>query len=501
MLQRPSVVPQIPQDQKLERDLHSPAEAQSGRRSGPDLVGSTLPGNLRVVAKVGEIAEGTLYRAEYPTGLKVAVVVLHAEKEGPAGPDGAIALLRLQRQLRQAIQIKHPNVAAVHEIGETSDRLAYVVMEQLAGQLLSTILAARGDVPLHEALDLCLQAAAGLQAAHNVGLVHGNLSPGTILITQGHGKALVKLIRFPPSSSPTEELPKPNMAGVSPEYASPERLSGHPPDPRSDVFSLGAVLHRLLTGKPPEGSRIGAVPQAMRTVLTQALAWDPAQRFQTITEFASALERAAIVASSPKRTMANRSLIRTAAAISLAALALAALWLFWGSRRQSETEARAVAATITRAPPPPKVETRSTPPKTDRSVVGVRDSALRGSARLAAKRRSPPPASPAGAAIKQSFGSTTRPTSRSERSVADTSSGRGGQSGGAGVRRGNDPPTQPKYLSPFRRSHPWAAVPGKRFYFRSTCRVALESTELLYFKSAEDARASGFVPSPVPGCS
>ena len=494
-------MPQIPQEQKLERDLHSPAEVQSGHGSGPGLVGSTLPGNLSVVGKVGEIPEGTLYRAEYPTGLKVAVVVLHAEKEGPNGPDSAIALLRLQRQLRQAIQIKHPNVAAVHEIGETSDRLVYVVMEQLAGQLLSTILAARGAVPLHEALDLCLQAAAGLQAAHNVGLVHGNLSPGTILITQGDGKALVKLIRFPPSSSPTEELPKPVTAGVSPEYASPERLSGHPPDQRSDVFSLGAVLHRLLTGKPPEGSRIGTVPKAMRTVLTHALAWDPAQRFQTITQFASALEGVAIVASNPKRTMANRSPIRTAAAISLAVLILAVLWLFSSSRRHPVMESRAVAATITRAPPPPKAERRSTPPKTDPSVVGVRDSALRGSSRLAAKRRSPPPASPAGTAIKQSFGSTARPTKGNERSVADASRGRGGKSVGADVRRGNDPPTRPKYLSPFRRSHPWAAVPGKRFYFRSTCRLALESTELLYFKSAEDARASGFVPSPVPGCS
>ena len=434
-------------------------------------MGRTLSGNLRVVDHLGETPEGTLYRARYPTGLEVAVLALRGVRDGPNGFDGPVALLGLLQQSRQAIQIKHPNVAAVYEIGETSDPLVYVVLERLAGELLSSILTTQGTLSLHKALDLCLQAAAGLQAAHEVGLVHGNLSPSTILITEADGQSRVKLIRFAPSSSSPEELPKPiYMAPVRPGYASPERLSGHPPDQRSDVFSLGAVLHHLLTGTPPEGARIGPLPEVIRTVLARALAWDPAQRFETIREFAGALERAALVASRPKAT-SNRALIRKAAGAGLVLVTFAVLWMSWSWWRQPGSEARPVPGTLTRAPPAQRLEARSTPPKTDQGVP----------------------------VVKQGSDSTDRPTKTSARSGSDPPSPKTDKSVAASVRR-TDSVRQPKYLSPFLRSHPWAAIPGKRFYFRSTCRVVLQSTELLYFKSVDEARASGFVPSPIPGC-
>jgi serine/threonine protein kinase len=488
-----------PTSRNLSASASPPAERQSGPPVGPDLVGRTLSGNLRVVDQLGETPEGTLYRAEYPTGLEVAVLALRGVRDGPNGFDGPAALLRLQQQLRQAIQIKHPNVAAAYEIGETSDPLVYVVLERLAGELLSSILTRQGTVSLHQALDLCLQAAAGLQAAHEVGLVHGNLSPSTILITEADGQSRVKLIRFAPSSSSPVELPKPiYMAPVRPGYASPERLSGHPPDQRSDVFSLGAVLHHLLTGAPPEGARIGPLPEVMRTVLARALAWDPAQRFETIREFASALERAALAASRPKATT-NRALIRKAAGAGLVLVTFAVLWMSWSWWRPPGSEAQPMPGTLTRAPPAQSVEARSTPPKTDQGVLVVRDSIRRGISNPPADGRSPPRSSRAQAAIKQGSDSTDRPTKTSARSGSDPPTPKADKSVAASVRR-TDSVRQPKYLSPFLRSHPWAAIPGKRFYFRSTCRVVLQSTELLYFKSVDEARASGFVPSPVPGC-
>ena len=449
-------------------------------------MGRTLSGNLSVVDQLGETPEGTLYRAAYPTGLEVVVLALRAVRDGS-----------LQQQLKQAIQIKHPNVAAVYEMGETSDRLVYIVMERLAGELLSSILAARGALSLPQALDWCLQAAAGLQAAHKAGMVHGNLSPSTILITEAEGQSRVKLIRFASSSSSSEQFaPQPiYMAPVRPGYASPERLSGHPPDQRSDVFSLGAVLHHLLTGTPPEGARIGPVPQVMRTVLARALAWDPAQRFETIAEFASALERAA-PAARPERTMTNRAHIRKAVAAGLAVVTAAVLWMSWNWWREPGREARPEA--ITRAPPAQNAETRSTPPKTDQGVLVVRGSTRPGASNRPANGRSPPRRSPAPAAITQSSDSTGRPTKTSARPGSDPPRPKADKSGAAGVRSKGS--VQPKYVSPFRRSHPWAALPGKRFYFRSTCRVALQATELVYFRSVDEARARGFVPSPVPGC-
>ena len=465
-------------------------------------MGSTLPGNVRVLDKLGETPEGPLYRAEYPTGLEVALVILHPQRNGREASDDSVALLRLQQQVRQAIQIQHLNVAAVYEIGETPDGFVYVVMEYLAGELLSNILAARGALPLDEALDLCLQAAAGLQAAHRAGLVHGNLSPRTILITEAaDGHPRVKLIRFPLASSLLEQRPnRPTDIAVSAEYASPERLSGHTPDELSDVFSLGAVLHHLLTGRPPDGSRVGSVPDVTRAVLTQALAWVPAQRFQTISEFASAVERAAAVASRPKRTGANRSLVLGAVGASLVVITAGLSWP-WSLRRQPVSAARPAQETGTRAPPSAEAaenaETRSTPQETGRIMLVARDSAPGRISTRAANGRSPPPLHRAPAAVERSPDSTARPIKTSARAGSDPITPKMDKPPASGVRSDSAPP--PK-LSSFRRSHPWAAVPGKRFYFRSSCRVALQSTDLLYFKSEDEARASGFVPTRVPGC-
>ena len=229
---------------------------------------------------------------------------------------------------RQAIQIQHPNVAAVYEIGKT-DGSVYVVLEYLAGELLSDILAARGALQLDEALDLWRQTAAGLQAAHRVGLVHGNLSPRTILITEAaDGLPRVKLIGFPVLPSLLEQQ---SNRPIDTEYASPERLSGRMPDELSDVFSLGAVLHHLLTGRPPDGSQVRSVPDGIRGVFTKALAWSPAQRFQTVAELATAVERASAVASRPKRTGTNRAL---AAIVATLVVITAGLWLLWSLRRE-----------------------------------------------------------------------------------------------------------------------------------------------------------------------
>jgi serine/threonine-protein kinase len=426
----------------------------------PSLVGRTLPGELRILGRVGEIPEGPLYRARYPSGLEVVLLILRRDRDARRPSDDAVSQLRLQRQLRQASQIKHPNVAAVHEIGETSDGLVYVTMEELAGEPLSKILAVRGAVSVEEALDLCLQAAAGLGAAHDVGVVHGNLSPDTILTIRGEGRARVKLIRFSPVSFSTEQRDNRQVDKPASDYASPERLQGYPPDQKSDVFSLGAVLHHLFTGVPPQESGVGAVPEAFRAVLTQALDPSPAQRFRTTAAFASALEGAGVAWRARKRS--HRSLSRSAAGAGLVVSILAVLWQSQSVRAQLAGAAKAVAETVTRAPPANRVGPLATPEKIRRVA----------------------PRSRAQASPKQSSDSAPPPSHARV---------------GSSVRPPNPEPDKPQ-LSPFRRSHPWAAVPGQRFYFRSSCEVALRSPELLYFKSADQARAAGYVPSPVPGC-
>src|SRR5438128_1958843 len=145
------------------------------------LVGRTLRAGIRVRERLGDTPVGELYRAEYPPRVEVAVLLL-----GSASTD-SVALAVLRQRFRHAIQIQHPNVAAIHELSETHDGLVYVVAECLTGELLCETLARRGALPQGEALDLCLQAAAGLQAAHAARWVHGNLSPETMVLTPTGG--------------------------------------------------------------------------------------------------------------------------------------------------------------------------------------------------------------------------------------------------------------------------------------------------------------------------
>ncbi|MGH2708859.1 MAG: protein kinase domain-containing protein, partial [Actinomycetota bacterium] len=264
---------------------------------------------------LGSTREGPLYRAEYPTGLEVALLILGAESGGHEPSVGSGPLPHLHPRFRQAAKIRHLNVAAVHEIGEIPDGPNYLVLECLAGESLSEILAERGVLPPDEAVDLFLQAAAGLEAAHEAGLVHANLSPDNILVTQTADGPLVKLIGFALVSSLPPALKKPIDREVGVEYASPERLAGYIPDERSDVYSLAAVLHHLLVGAPPGFGSEGFVSVAMRATVVKAVLPIPEHRFQTMSEFVGAVKRAAAVATGPNRVRKRRPVLLTAGGI------------------------------------------------------------------------------------------------------------------------------------------------------------------------------------------
>jgi eukaryotic-like serine/threonine-protein kinase len=293
--------------------------------------GRILAGRVRVLGPAGSTPEGPLYHAEYLNGLAVEVVILRSDG---VAPEGVASELSRRERFDQAKQIKHPNVAAVHEVGDTDDGSVYVVLERLVGEPLSNLLAS-GHLLTHlEVLDLALQTAAGLQAAHGAGFVHGNLSPHATLVTKAaDGQSQVKLIGFtlePAFRRPgAKQLPIPE---ASAGYASPERLIGHPPDERSDVFSLGAVLHRLLTGKAPNPGRVDrSAPKFARPVLHTALRRDPDRRFQTISELHEALKRLApVAATEPERAILHRGLLAGAVSVGLA-LVTGAIYLLSGS--------------------------------------------------------------------------------------------------------------------------------------------------------------------------
>jgi hypothetical protein len=409
------------------------------------------------------------------------------------------------------MQIKHPNVLEVYETGETSDGSFYIVLEQPAGELLSTILAARGPRPVQEAVEVCLQASAGLQAAHALGVVHGNVSADTILVArEADGRPRLKLGGFSLGLF---------LRGAGPEqwasakYAGPEQRCGVAADERSDVFSLGALLHHLLSGAPPEsGSVAGPIPPSMRDVLAKALEEAPARRFQSVSAFVGALERASGAVSRPQKAWAGRARLREMA----------------GAAGSIPRTARAMAGKGLARVQVLAQRVQSTPASARRTIVlGAAGAALIGTAWVALFRGSHTQAIgaetqfsleearpvvlgvPDSAPGRRATLPAAQPPhlGRASTAVPPADTGFRGVEAGAGSTPGvRQPSAVPRdsagqpLISPYRRSHPWAAPPGGRFYYRSSCAVALESTDLLFFTSEREARAGGFVPTNVPGC-
>ena len=419
--------------------LRCGAEHQHG--AGPyreSLVGRTLGGGLCLLKRLGETSLGSLYGAEYPGGAEAEVLVLSSDSSA-----GEI-LAPLRERFLRASRIQHPNVAAIGELRQTDDGLIYVIAESLSGELLSETLARRGALPLEEALNLCRQAAAGLHAAHRVNWVHGWLSPETMLLSHSAGgRPLVKLVGFDLELLLRQTAAAPIATeAMSAKYASPERINGQPPDERSDVYSLAAVLHHLLTGRPPTGgwgSR--RVPAEVQAVLDRALDPLPALRFQTAAEFVAALrstrrETAQILPAKPNAGWRGVLAIGAAAA---SFIGIIGLWLLSGSQWPS-------AAASTRARPQESAR-----------VIDFGSSS-------ADDRLTPGPES--------------GPRSRRDSAAAPA----------------------PIKLSPFLRFRPWIAIEGQRFYYSRNCVIQLSSANLLFFRSEQQARASGFARSPLPGC-
>jgi serine/threonine protein kinase len=285
------------------------------------LVGRILAGGLRVTERTGHSPQGPLYEAEDPDGRRVVLLILPARAswQETAGV----------RFLRMASQIRHPNVAGVYALGNLEDGSTYVVLELLVGEPLPQFLSEK-SLPIGEALDLTVQIAAGLEALHHGGLVHGSVSPDAIVVTRPpFGKSQVKLVGF--GLDFDEQHATKLQDGNVAYYASPERLAGGPADVRGDVFSAGALLHYLLSGSPPpRDPPVGDVPRIARPVLERALAPRTALRFRTMTEFREAVEALAAAAVAEPDSLAARRILGRALLAGLVLLAsgvvLAPVW-------------------------------------------------------------------------------------------------------------------------------------------------------------------------------
>ncbi len=227
--------------------------AAGERRGSPDQASRErfLPGALvgeryRIVALLGRGGMGEVYRADdlrlsQPVALKFLPEPLEHDTR---------SLDRLLQEVRTARQISHPNVCRVHDVGEMGGR-RFLSMEYVDGEDLRSLLRRIGRPSREKASDIAAQVAAGLAAAHGMGILHRDLKPANIMLD---GRGRVRIMDFGLAALAADLSPDDARAGT-PAYMAPEQISGGEITLRSDVYSLGLVLYELFTGRPAfEGS-------------------------------------------------------------------------------------------------------------------------------------------------------------------------------------------------------------------------------------------------------
>lgn len=213
-------------------------------------MGTVLAGRYRIVRKLGEGAMGDVYLAEHiQIRRHDAIKILRPNLA--SDPD---AIARFLRGARNISTIRHPNVCAIYDFTETEQGLRFLAMEYVDGPTLKDVLAREGRLSPDRAIAIAVQTADALQAAHDAGIVHRDLKPGNIMVRpERGGREIVKVVDFDIAKAAEggDEVTRLGFVVGTPEYMSPEQLTGEPLDGRSDLYSLGLLLFRMLTGTLP----------------------------------------------------------------------------------------------------------------------------------------------------------------------------------------------------------------------------------------------------------
>ncbi|SDP54768.1 serine/threonine protein kinase [Pedococcus dokdonensis] len=261
-----------------------------------------LADRYRLVERIATGGMGEVWRAHDETLQRdVAVKVLRPD----SAEDGAF-VERFRAEARLGSQLTHPNVGTVHDFGE-QDGQAFLVMELMAGEPLSTLIRDRAPMPQAEVTEILHQIALALQAAHDAGVVHRDVKPANIVVDEA---GYAKLTDFGIARALGEaSMTQTGEVLGTPHYLAPEQAKGETAGPLSDVYALAVVGYEMLTGQRPfSGESMVAtalahvsqpapqlsdeVDDPLRTTVMAALAKDPGLRPQSAGEFADALRLA-----------------------------------------------------------------------------------------------------------------------------------------------------------------------------------------------------------------
>ncbi len=241
------------------------ADSSSGLRpkKRADVDPSELVGGLyRLLGPIGETSYGRAIRVEHVgTRRELALHMI---------PDGMVSERVLARELPLAVakcaQLTHPNVVTLQAFGRVDGDTGpfYVVTDALEGISLADYLHTQGDLSLETALGLARQIGRALRAAHKLGIVHGDLRPANVRVIATDDGLHVRVMGFGRIQlTRSEDEPSTGVRAIaSPTFAAPELLRGEPLDPRTDVYALGAILFRMISGEAPYTGDTAAVAQA-----------------------------------------------------------------------------------------------------------------------------------------------------------------------------------------------------------------------------------------------
>jgi len=292
-------------------------------QAGPLRVGARFLDKYEIRAQIGRGGQAWVYHGQHIfTAREVAIKIVHS----PRGMTREM-LERGRAEARALGKLDHPHVVVMHDAGVTEDGFFYIVMELLRGRSLRSALAAHGKFSVEEVLALSVSVAEALQAAHEIDLIHRDLTPDNVYLTKGNR---VKVLDFGIAKMLNEigfTTHKDIVMG-SILYMSPEQVQGLPLTPRSDICALGLLMFEMLLGKhpsllifeqglreqnePPRRAALADIPpiQAHRTppllsdldpglpfdlaqVVRRAIAKNPEDRFATMREFVSAIRSCA----------------------------------------------------------------------------------------------------------------------------------------------------------------------------------------------------------------
>ncbi|HSG02003.1 MAG TPA: protein kinase [Vicinamibacterales bacterium] len=338
----------------------------------------TRLGPYEITGAIGAGGMGEVYRArDLKLDRDVAVKVLPAHLA-----DDPDALARFEREAKAVAALSHPNILAIHDFGrDPSAGVTYAVMELLEGETLRARLAA-GPLPSRKVVQIGIEIAHGLAAAHGGGIVHRDLKPENVFVTSD---GRVKILDFglaralapagDETSAPTARQTDPGTVLGTVGYMSPEQVKGRPADHRSDIFALGCVLFELATGRrafhretpaetmtailrddAPEmtGDGGSGISSAIEPVIRHCLEKQPEERFQSARDLAFALDALSASSAPGARAIASGaepairpSEARRALFVPVAAAAALAAAAFFAGRALAPGARPSVSATLT----------------------------------------------------------------------------------------------------------------------------------------------------------